>query len=165
MESEDGGHQEATTPEDLFRSCAQGVAPLAEKRDLHSLRRRTQRHRTPIQWAPTTRDSGRHREPGNIHGQGSSRHRPTHFHSGKAHGRARHRKHQNCLCPENSTIQPGRPWRTKPRTQSQRRRQRRRHHTNPWSTNRRQCIHQGRQTRLVSTHPLLLDMRPQMQAQ
>ena len=167
MESADGGQQDATRPQDIFRGRTQGVAPLTAKRDWHSLRRRAQRHRTPRQQVLTTRDSGRHREPGDSHGQRLRRHFPTHSHGGTAHCRACHHEHQARRFLANSTSHPGRKRKTKPgtRRRSQRRRRSRRHRTNPWSTNRRKCDHQDQQTRPGAAYTLLLDMRLRMQAQ
>ena len=142
---------------------SQGVAPLTEKRDRHSLRRSAQRQCTPIRRVPTTREGGHYREPDNSHGQQSLRHRQNHGHGGKAHSRARHSEHQARCCPATSTSQKGRPWRTNPRTRTRSRR--RHHHTNPWAINWRRFGHQERQPRPGAAHLLLLDMQPQMQAQ
>ena len=163
MEPADGGQQDATRPQDLFRGRAQGVAPFAAKRDWHSLRRRTQRHCTPRGRVPTERDGGCDCEPGDSHGQRLRRHRPTNGHGGKAQCRAFHREHQACRDITISTIQPGQQWRTNLGTRTRIQRQSRRHHTKPWSTNRRRYGHQKQKTRTGVAHPLLLDMQPRMQ--
>ena len=167
MESADGGQQDATRPQDLFCGRAQGVAPFAAKRDWHSLRRRVQRHCTPRQRLPTARYGGYDRKPGDSHGQKLCCHRPTNGHGGKAQCRSFHREHQARRDITISTIQPGRQWRTNPgtRTRTRIQRQSRRHHTNPWSTNRRRYGHQKQKTRPGVAHPILLDMRHRMQAQ
>ena len=165
MELADGGQKDATIPQDLSRGRAQGVAPLDAKRDRHSLRRRAQHHRTPRRRVTTTRDGGCHYEPGDIHGQRSLRHRPTHGHCGKSHGRARHREHQALRCLTKSMSQPGQQCRKKPGTRTWSQRRRRCHRTNPWYTNRRRCGHQDRQPRTGAVHPPLLNTRPWMQAQ
>ena len=161
----DSEQQDATRPQDLFSSRAKGVAPLAAKQDRNSLRWCAQRNRTPRRRVPTARDGGRDREPGGIHGQRLCHHCPTNGHGGKAHDRACHCEHQARCKIISSMSQPGQQWRTKPGTRTRSQRQRRRHHTNPWSANRHRYSHQNRKTRPGAAHPLLLDMRPRMKAQ